>query len=149
LDAERFVLFHDGRILQTVEKKPIEVLSLLVQNANHLVSHDEIIAKVWPDNAYGVTPARINQYVSRLRKNLDKYEPASPYIENVRGRGYIFVGEVTLCANERGPSINPANPDAVSPAEARRRPIYVYLAAAGLVAALIATLSWAFSSQCP
>ncbi len=67
---------------------------VLLQNANALASHEEIIEQVWQDNTSGVTSDNIAQYINKLRKILAEYEPDKKFIENVKGRGYTFVGEV-------------------------------------------------------
>ena len=74
----------------------MRVLAVLLQNANALASHDEIIEQVWQDNISGVTSAHIAQYIGKLRKILAEYEPKTEFIENVKGRGYMFVGGVEL-----------------------------------------------------
>ena len=94
LDVDRSALYHRDDLIKVVERKSLEVLAALLRTPNSLVSHDEIIEQVWRDNPHGVTPARINQYVSKLQKLFEKYEPELKFIENVRGRGYIFTCEV-------------------------------------------------------
>lgn len=94
LDVDRSALYHRDDLIKEVERKSLEVLAALLRTPNNLVSHDEIIEQVWRDNPHGVTAARINQYVSKLQKLFEKYEPELKFIENVRGRGYIFTFEV-------------------------------------------------------
>lgn len=96
LDAERFALYHQDEVVRGVEKKSLEVLAVLLRNADRLVSHDEIIKWVWRDNPHGVTPARVNHYVSKLQKVFAKYEPDLKFIENLKGRGYVFIKEVEV-----------------------------------------------------
>jgi DNA-binding winged helix-turn-helix (wHTH) protein len=94
LDGDRSALYHRGELIKEVEKKSLEVLAALLQAPNSLVNHDEIIEQVWRDNPHGVTAARVNQYISKLQKLFEKYEPERKFIENVRGRGYIFTCNV-------------------------------------------------------
>ena len=75
-------------------------MAVLLENANALASHDEIIERVWQDNISGVTSENVAQYVGKLRKMLDGCEPNTKFIENVKGRGYMFVGEVSPDAAE-------------------------------------------------
>lgn len=96
LDGDRSALYHRGELVKEVEKKSLEVLAALLQAPNSLINHDEIIEQVWGDNLHGVTSARVNQYLSKLQKLFEKYEPERKFIENVRGRGYIFTCDVVL-----------------------------------------------------
>jgi|GEM_PF-1416025 len=99
-DAERLVLYHHGELVKGVEKKSLEVLAALLRRPGELVPHEEIIERVWRDNPYGVTPARVNQYVSKLQKLFGQYEPDQKFIENLKGRGYIFTSEVHVTTSE-------------------------------------------------
>ena len=94
-DADRFALYHNGNVVKNAGTKPLAVLAALLNNANQLVTYDEIIEFVWADNPHGATSARVNQYASKLQKLFADYAPDSDYLENVPGRGYIFIGHST------------------------------------------------------
>lgn len=94
-DANKLALYHQKQLVKNAGGKSLRVLAVLLQNANALASHDEIIEKVWQDNISGVTSEHIAQYISKLRKILAEYEPDAKFIQNVKGRGYMFVGEVS------------------------------------------------------
>lgn len=94
-DAEKPALYHQNRLIKNIGKKPLQVLAVLVQNANQLTLHDEIINRVWQDKFFDVTSIDTAQCVSKLRKLLSKYESGKSFIETVKGSGYMFVGEVT------------------------------------------------------
>lgn len=86
-DSDRLVLYRSGEVVK-IEKKSLEVLAVLVENPNHVVSTNEIIEAVWKDNPYGVTPTHLAQSISKLRKALGT--DAAVSIETVKGRGYVF-----------------------------------------------------------
>lgn len=109
-DAMRLAIYHRGELLHGVSKKSLEVLRSLVGKPGELISHDEIIAQVWGDNPHGITPAHINQYVSRLQRSLAKYEPKLKIVENLRGRGYTFLPSVEMVAPSDG--VEPVQEDA-------------------------------------
>lgn len=92
-DAERLVLFHAGTIVETVEKKSLEVLAAILASPDHVGLYEHIIESVWP-NDVGADSLRVNQYVNRLQKVLASYEPGVTFLTNLRGRGYAFVGPV-------------------------------------------------------
>ena len=94
LDADRLALYHRGVLIREAERKSLEVLAALLRKPNELVTHEEVIEQVWHDNLHGATAPRINQYISKLQKVFSKYSPDRKYIENVKGRGYMFTGKV-------------------------------------------------------
>jgi DNA-binding response OmpR family regulator len=62
----------------------------LVQNAGWVVSHDQLLQKVW-GYEYRDEPHYVRLYINYLRQKLEK-EPADPkYILTERGVGYRFV----------------------------------------------------------
>ena len=93
-DAEKLVLYHEDVWVKTGDKKTMQVLAALLLNPNKLTSHEEIIQKVWKDNPHGVTPGHIGQYIKKLRKVFTEFTPEKTYIETIKGRGYLFVGDV-------------------------------------------------------
>lgn len=93
-DADKLALYHQNQLIRNVGEKSLQVLAVLLQNANELASHEEIIEQVWQDNYSGITPVNIAQNIKNLRKFLKQYEPDEKFIENIKGRGYMFVGKV-------------------------------------------------------
>lgn len=89
LDFDRREVWVDGRL---VKLRPTEyrLLYHLVQNAGWVVTHDQILAKVW-GYEYRDEPHYVRLYVNYLREKLEK-DPANPkYILTERGVGYRFV----------------------------------------------------------
>lgn len=69
-------------------KKEHRLLSLLQQHLGELVTRDEIIAAVWPEQVeLGVTDWAVDRLVARLRKKLNIISPKH-HIETVVSRGY-------------------------------------------------------------
>ncbi|UYN90319.1 MAG: response regulator transcription factor [Anaerolineales bacterium] len=89
LDFDRREVWVDGKL---VRLRPTEyrLLYHLVQNAGWVVTHDQILAKVW-GYEYRDEPHYVRLYVNYLREKLEK-DPANPkYILTERGVGYRFV----------------------------------------------------------
>jgi two-component system KDP operon response regulator KdpE len=89
LDFERREIWVDGEL---VKLRPTEyrLLYHLVQNAGWVVTHDQILAKVW-GYEYRDEPHYVRLYINYLRKKLEE-DPANPkYILAERGVGYRFV----------------------------------------------------------
>jgi len=66
-----------------------ETLSLLLQNAGHLVEKDTLIKEVWKDAI--VEEGNLNKNIFILRKALGQWDGEREYIETVPKRGYRFV----------------------------------------------------------
>src|SRR5437763_12379300 len=72
--------------------KVFDTLVVLVENAGHALSKDELLNKLWPDSF--VEESSLTQNVSILRKALGE-DPARPqYIETIPKRGYRFIADV-------------------------------------------------------
>jgi len=89
LDFNRREIWVDGEL---VKLRPTEyrLLYHLVQNAGWVITHDQLLAKVW-GYEYRDEPHYVRLYINYLRKKLEK-DPAHPkYILTERGVGYRFV----------------------------------------------------------
>jgi len=88
-DFNRREVWLDGELVQL---RPTEyrLLYHLVQNAGWVITHDQILAKVW-GYEYRDEPHYVRLYINYLRKKLEK-DPSNPkYILTERGVGYRFV----------------------------------------------------------
>jgi two-component system KDP operon response regulator KdpE len=89
LDFDRREIWVDDEL---VKLRPTEyrLLYHLVQNAGWVVTHDQILGKVW-GYEYRDEPHYVRLYINYLRKKLEE-DPANPkYILTERGVGYRFV----------------------------------------------------------
>jgi DNA-binding response OmpR family regulator len=89
MDFDRREVWKNGKI---VKLRPTEyrLLYHLVQNAGWVVSHDQLLAKVW-GYEYRDEPHYVRLYINYLREKLED-DPANPiYILTERGVGYRFV----------------------------------------------------------
>jgi DNA-binding winged helix-turn-helix (wHTH) protein len=100
LDTSLFELSWRGerRLLQP---KPLDVLMLLVENRERVVTKAELRERLWPGVI--VSDNALVQAVACTRDGLR--DARSPAIENVRGRGYRFTLDVA-------PIVDVANDDA-------------------------------------
>jgi two-component system KDP operon response regulator KdpE len=89
IDFDRREVWVEGELIKL---RPTEyrLLYHLVQNAGWVISHDQILAKVW-GYEYRDEPHYVRLYVNYLRQKLEK-DPANPkYILTERGVGYRFI----------------------------------------------------------
>ena len=93
LDLERYELRRSGQAVK-LERIPMELLILLLQNNGKLVRRDAINRRLWGENAYQDTDHSVNTAVNKLRYIL-RDDPRDPrFIQTVVGQGYRFIAEV-------------------------------------------------------
>lgn len=117
-NIDALVLYRDGQVVRGIEKQSLKVLAVLIQAPDQLASFDTVIEEVWPDAMYGVDRSRVNQHVSKLQKGFARFTPGVEYFENLRGRGYRFIPEVTV--PEDGGALEPPK-RAAAPAGSTRQ----------------------------
>ena len=89
MDFNRRKIWVGGELVQL---RPTEyrLLYHLVQNAGWVVTHDQLLTKVW-GYEYRDEPHYVRLYINYLRKKIEK-DPANPeYILTERGVGYRFI----------------------------------------------------------
>ena len=89
IDFDRREIWLEGKL---VKLRPTEyrLLFHLVQNAGWVVSHDQLLAKVWGYEYYGGTRT-VDVHIRRLRSKIEG--KSSTFIETVRNIGYKFISE--------------------------------------------------------
>jgi two-component system response regulator RegX3 len=86
LDSDRHVVTLSGNPL-TLPLKEFELLELLMENVNRVLTRGQIIDRVWGSNYFGDTKT-LDVHIKRLRSKVEE-DPARPkYIQTVRGLGY-------------------------------------------------------------
>jgi len=137
LDPRSRVLRRAGQRVP-LTPKAVDVLSILVERAEQVVTREELIDAVWPDSY--VEESNLTQTVFMLRKALGR-DSGEPYIATVQGRGYRFVAEVRLVPEEAAP------PPAPSPG--RHRYLWTAAGAVAAVSAVMAALLITFRPDAP
>ncbi|MFM7013925.1 MAG: response regulator transcription factor [Actinomycetota bacterium] len=88
LDSERHVVTLAGKTI-SLPLKEFELLELLMENVNRVLTRGQIIDRVWGANYFGDTKT-LDVHIKRLRSKIED-DPARPqYIQTVRGLGYKF-----------------------------------------------------------
>jgi DNA-binding winged helix-turn-helix (wHTH) protein len=77
--------------------RAMDLLIVLVEEANKVVGRRTLIERVWPKR--GAEQVSLRVHISALRKALDQNDPGRRYIANVPGRGYSFVVPVTTLSS--------------------------------------------------
>ena len=93
LDLRAFELRRAGRVLK-LERIPMELLLLLIEERGQLVSRDQIIERIWGKDVFLDTDNSINAAIRKIRQVL-KDDPEQPrFVQTITGRGYRFIAAV-------------------------------------------------------
>jgi TolB-like protein/DNA-binding winged helix-turn-helix (wHTH) protein/cytochrome c-type biogenesis protein CcmH/NrfG len=97
LDQSRYRLQRGEHILR-LEKRPMELLILLVERRGELVSREEIAERLWGKGVFLEVDRSINTAINKVRVAL-RDDPEKPrFVETVVGKGYRFAAPV-ICGN--------------------------------------------------
>ena len=91
LDAVSFCLWR-GRERVRLSPKAFDILRYLVEHADRLVAHAELLEALWPETY--INPEGIRKYIVEIRKALGDRLDTPLFIETFPKRGYQFVAKV-------------------------------------------------------
>jgi TolB-like protein len=87
----------DGGGVVHVEPQVFDLLLHLTQNANRVVSKDELIEGVW--NGRAVSDAALNSRINAARRAIGDSGEKQAIIRTVQRRGFLFAADVTTRAS--------------------------------------------------
>jgi pimeloyl-ACP methyl ester carboxylesterase/DNA-binding winged helix-turn-helix (wHTH) protein len=93
LDRNLYELRHKGRQLK-LERIPLDLLFLLVEQRGHLVTREEIHERIWGKGVFLDADSAINSAVRKLRRALSDDPESARFVVTVPTRGYRFVADV-------------------------------------------------------
>jgi TolB-like protein/DNA-binding winged helix-turn-helix (wHTH) protein/Flp pilus assembly protein TadD len=102
LDLGRYELRRGDRAVR-LEKQPMELLILLVENQGQLVTREQIVVRLWEAPSAVDTERSINTAIRKIRLVL-RDDPDKPrFVQTVVGKGYRFIAPVRLIRPEGPP----------------------------------------------
>jgi two-component system response regulator RegX3 len=88
MDVDQHQVFVNGNKI-SMPLKEFELLELLLENRNRVLTRGQIIDRVWGSNYFGDTKT-LDVHVKRIRSKIED-DPARPvHLVTVRGLGYKF-----------------------------------------------------------
>ncbi len=94
LDPRSFELRRAGQLVR-LERIPLQLLLLLAENRDRLVTREEILLTIWGKDVFVDADNSINTAVRKARQAL-KDDPENPrFIRTVPGKGYRFTALVS------------------------------------------------------
>lgn len=89
VDLRKMEVQREGKIV-VLTAQEFKTLQFLVQNADRVISRDELLNEVWGYQNYPSTRT-VDNHILKLRQKLER-DPASPvHFRTVHGMGYKFV----------------------------------------------------------
>jgi class 3 adenylate cyclase/predicted ATPase len=115
LDGNVYELRRNGNPLK-LERIPLDLLFLLVDQRNRLVTREEILERLWVKGVFFDVDNAINSAVRKLRRALGDNPEAPRFVLTVPSKGYRFIADV---CEESLAAANP--PSSTQPAAAAPR----------------------------
>lgn len=81
---------YNGEML-TLTKHEFKLLYFFMRHPNQIVSREQILQELYPNEEKYVVDRTVDVHVSKLREKLNAAGAPSDFIETVRGMGYQFV----------------------------------------------------------
>jgi TolB-like protein/DNA-binding winged helix-turn-helix (wHTH) protein/Flp pilus assembly protein TadD len=124
LDSRNFELRRGERKLK-LEKIPMELLLLLIEQRGQLVTRDQIVERIWGKDVFLDTDNSINAAVRKIRQVL-KDDPEKPrFVQTITGRGYRFIattGQAQVPETKNGEDLHEATTVATVTSRAATHP---------------------------
>ena len=111
LDSGKFELCRKGRRLK-LERKPLELLVLLVTKHGQVVTRDEIARCLWEQEVFVDIEHGINTAIRKIRQTLGDSSDLPQFVQTISGSGYRFIATVT-----------PVEPEVTEPTQSPDAPI--------------------------
>jgi len=93
IDCARFQISRAGETL-AVEPQVLELLVVLLDNRDHVVTRDELLDKVWKGRV--VSDTTLSSRIKTARQVIGDDGVRQDYIKTIHGRGFRFVGDIAL-----------------------------------------------------
>jgi len=144
LDPQAYELRRAGRSLR-LERIPMELLLLLVEQRGALVSRELIVERIWGSGVFLDTDNSINGAIRKIRQAL-KDDPDDPhFVQTVPGKGYRFIASAVRSEVEPPAPASAAvtsEPPALVETKPLRRPGAVISAIAVVLIGALATYAY-------
>ena len=92
------LLTHGQRV--KLQDQPFQILVKLLEHPGELVTREELIQKLWPNNTFVDFDHSLNKAINKLRLGLEDSSDSPRFIETLARRGYRFIGTIDDVAAE-------------------------------------------------
>ena len=95
LDVAAYELHRQGRAVR-LERRPMDLLILLVERRRQLVTRSDIVDRLWGKDVFVDVEMGINTVISKVRQALRDSADTPAFVETVAGKGYRFIAPVEV-----------------------------------------------------
>lgn len=88
-------LRRDGRRVQ-LQQQPFRLLRALLEHPGELVTREELRRTLWREGTFVSFERGLTSAMRKVREALGDRADVPTYIETLQGRGYRFIGDVTM-----------------------------------------------------
>ncbi len=107
LDRVAYQLRRKGTVVP-LERKPLEILFLLAENAGQLLTRNEIYQRIWGKSVFVDSENAINTAIRKIRLALNDNARNPQFVIRIAGKGYRFADGV------RGRNFTPTSTSSIS-----------------------------------
>ena len=93
LDVSAYQLRRHGRTIN-LERRPMELLMLLVARRGEIVTRDEIVERLWGRDVFIEVGSGVNTVIRKIRRALRDNADRPRFIQTVQSKGYRFIADV-------------------------------------------------------
>src|SRR6266849_7099207 len=97
---------------QKLAGQPLQVLLLLLERPNEIVTRDQLRHRIWPKNTFVDYDLALKKAINRLRKALGDSADSPRFIETIPRRGYRFIAPVREELVRRATTLEPGSSSA-------------------------------------
>jgi TolB-like protein len=95
VDAKAYELRQSGKAIK-LERRPMDLLLLLLERRGELVSRGEILERLWGKDVFVDVDLGVNTAIRKIRQVLQDDHRAPKFVETVPGKGYRFIAPVEI-----------------------------------------------------
>lgn len=92
VNFETYLVLKQDQTTETLSKREIALLKLLIENKNTVISREEILNKLWTKDENS-SSRTIDNYILNFRKMFETNQKQPNYFLSIRGVGYKFQDE--------------------------------------------------------
>jgi Tol biopolymer transport system component/DNA-binding winged helix-turn-helix (wHTH) protein len=100
LDVSAYGLRRRG-VPVKLERQPMDLLILLVERRQQLVSRSDIVDRLWGKDVFIDVETGINTAIRKIRHVLDDAPETPGFVETISGKGYRFIAPVDVLSGQR------------------------------------------------
>jgi DNA-binding winged helix-turn-helix (wHTH) protein len=101
LDSDTGELRKDGKSRPRIRDQALQILIMLLEKSDEVVSRDELRERLWPADTFVDFDHGLNTAINQVRTALGDSAANPKFIQTLPRRGYRFIGPVQIVGREK------------------------------------------------